>query len=1304
MKTYSDLFELSQKPQEVITMDEAVINSREQVINDYVVTSQIKKEFKNVLHSLTLDKGQGFWVQGAYGSGKSHFMSYITVLLQGSKYWANLADDIQEEYLDFFADKNYLTVNFTLSEVNNLKVKLFDEIEKEFENNGVNLTIKKDAKIVKQFLNNEYEGLKKEWFYDILENSLDVSAAEWKEALEADATSRLAEIIIAYRKERGSFSQKEYREIIYPNMNEGLEQISSVLAANFDGLVIFIDELSEFLQKKKSKNEESESLETLQALGQRIKELPIWLLAAVQKNPAEIIDEELYIGDEEEKVFDRFEPINLSEADIEEIIDQRIIIKNENQRKSIKSIYKDLKNNKFNLEKSISQERFIKLYPFHHEFVNSLVQLSSYGSRQRAAVRESWEIVSNRLNTSAKKLITIDDLYDIFEDDVIYNSFKEYYDLYKNVYHEAIIKPGFNEDSELADRVIKALIIYGIRDKEPVSAEQLGEFLMADMGMGVGLSMINIEIEEILKTINQDVRGKGLEMISIEDEEDKFYWQVNPNASGINVESELLEAVHLLNENDIMPDIPSFINNNHKTFHNFKVHQNQNQMSEEFLWRNTARKGINYYKKITDDMKLKSFKPEERGIEFALILDTPFYDDYASKVKRTEALAQDNQRTIFWLPQNLDQKTIKDLKKYRAANNLIGKYSNPASDEETQKLAQLKTERDNLKNKIEEAVVRAYANGKLINHYTEVDDIQHFQDVKRIMEHFLDHILDDLYLKHPHYKKSISRRQSNSLIRDFIIPLKTDAELSEIENIAEPLDIVNYNGKYYSLKIENEIFEEITKILSDEEWHSSKEIYNKFRKEPWGLQEYSYEIILAALISYGSIRARDKNDDVINSEKFNITYFNSGSATLADKIKAISKGKLVNSTVWNDIEKVFEVLDLDFREIKTTANQDKNWETLIQFTLKLKGDINRTKDNLARLGGHTEQYLDFKEKFNVFKKFNDFLDEITSIKERESEYGLRKFREIMLKKFNDLQFFKEKYYQLKKIITIINDDRLDSKLLNYYNYFNGIDSYDYRLKKVEEIKERYDNLAEIILKADKIKELLKESQKVKEAYKEKYIKAHNKYHSKYQSFLERVKDLAEYKTLSELEEIKKIEISTTLDQKMKNIKENYYPHCVRLETDNLDQKPIHACGYVLGHSFNEISLDKVREQLMAGIKEYIEKLKGKRFIEQINIYLEKQPESRLRQLKNIEVYQQEKILDAVDQDFVLAVNEALDSAYPVEVKLSEIADLYRGTIASDQIDEKTNEVKELLLKKINSELERNQELDYDRIVLSIKDE
>ena len=99
------------------------------------------------------------------------------------------------------------------------------------------------------------------------------------------------------------------------------------------------------------------------------------------------------------------------------------------------------------------------------------------------------------------------------------------------------------------------------------------------------------------------------------------------------------------------------------------------------------------------------------------------------------------------------------------------------------------------------------------------------------MEHFLDQILDDLYPKHPYYKKKISRRQSNKLIKDFIIPRKIDSEINEIENIAEALDIVDYNGNYYSLELNNNIFSEITKILNDEEWHSSKEVYNKFRKK-----------------------------------------------------------------------------------------------------------------------------------------------------------------------------------------------------------------------------------------------------------------------------------------------------------------------------------------------------------------------------------------------------------------------------------------------------------------------------------------
>jgi len=1302
MKTYNDLFELSSKPEEVITMDEAITSNQEQIINDYVITSNIKEEFKKILHHLTIDKGKGFWVQGAYGSGKSHFMSYITILLKGSKYWMNMPKDIKNEYQEYFEKNNYLTVNFTLSEINNLKVKLFNEIEKEFKNNGVNITIKKDKKIVNQFLDNEYEGIKKDWFYEILENKLGISSKTWEKYIKENNIEKLAEIIISYRKERGSFSQKEYREIIYPNIDEGLEQIYDVLNDNFEGMVIFIDELSEFLQKKKSKNEESDTLETLQALGQRIKEHPIWLIAAVQKNPAEIIDEDLYIGDEEEKVFDRFTPINLSEVDIEEIIDQRIIIKNENQCKNIRSIYKNLKNNKFNLEKSISEDKFVKLYPFHHEFVNSLIQLSSYGSRQRAAVRESWEIVSNRLNTKAHKLITIDDLYDIFEEDVIYNSFKPYYDLYKNVYHEAIIKPSFSEDKELTDRVIKTLIIYGIRDKEPLSSEQIGEFLMADLGMDFGTSLIYEEIEGVLKLLNQEVRGKGIEMINIEEKEDKFYWQINPSSRGVNVEAELLEEMKYLNQNDIMLDIPKFINDNKKTFHKFKIDQNKSRMAENFIWRNTEREGLNYYTKINGDLKLGDFSPHKREIEFELILDTPLYDKFDEKVKRAKNFGQESNRSIFWIPQTLDKKIIRDLKKYRAAINLINKYDNPSNEEEMQKANQLKTVRDKLKSDLENSIVRVYEKGVLINHFTTIDNITAYQNVKRMMEHFLGYILDDLYPKHPNYRKKISRYQSNALIRDFIIPRKTKDRDNEIENIAEPMSIVNYNNNYYSLELESEIFTELAKILTDEEWHNNEDIYKKFRIEPWGLQEYSFEIIIASLISSGNCRARDKNDDIINSEKFTRNYFNSG-ANLKDKIKAISKGKLVNHIIWNDIEEIFKILSLDFHAKKTATNQDRNWTSLVNHILKLRKDIKRTKDNFANLAGNIQQYPKFKKQFKIFDTFNEFIKEIVEIKDRESDYGLSQYREKVLNQFIEIQIFKEKYYKLKGILEM-NENRLDNKLLNYYSYFSQIRTEDYELDKVDQIKEKYDELYEIIMEPDKIKGLLNLSEKVKKSYKEDYIKAHNNYHNKYKKFLEDIKAFKEYKVLSNLEKINKIDISTSLNQKMMNIRDNYSALCeVKLDDNNLNQKPFCACNYILGQTFRKIDLDKIREQLMDGIKEYFEKLKGERFNEQIEIYLEKNPQSPLDEMKNIEIYNKDKMLKIVNEEFILDLNEALNSAYPVEINLSEITEIYKGTIASNEIDEVTKKARKLLKEKINEELEKNSELNYDQIILSIKD-
>ncbi|MFW6230374.1 MAG: DUF6079 family protein, partial [Halanaerobium sp.] len=192
MATYRDMFELSRKPEDVITMDEAVKNRQDEIINNYVITSEIEGKFNNVLHQLSLETGKGYWVQGAYGCGKSHFMSFLTVLLSRPEAWERMLAEIRQEYRETFINNNYLTVNFTLSETSNLRMKLFDELETVLHREGIDILIKKDEKIVDQFLEYEYQMMQKELFYQRLEDYCEVKKEEWEKYLEENDVEKLA--------------------------------------------------------------------------------------------------------------------------------------------------------------------------------------------------------------------------------------------------------------------------------------------------------------------------------------------------------------------------------------------------------------------------------------------------------------------------------------------------------------------------------------------------------------------------------------------------------------------------------------------------------------------------------------------------------------------------------------------------------------------------------------------------------------------------------------------------------------------------------------------------------------------------------------------------------------------------------------------------------------------------------------------------------------------------------------------------------------------------------------------------------
>ena len=93
--TITDAFELP-RPEDiramgfVVKLREADPSSDEvkQLVDDYVITPAVEKELPRILDDMkqVFDRGEeyGRFIHGSFGSGKSHFMTMLSLLLEGA--------------------------------------------------------------------------------------------------------------------------------------------------------------------------------------------------------------------------------------------------------------------------------------------------------------------------------------------------------------------------------------------------------------------------------------------------------------------------------------------------------------------------------------------------------------------------------------------------------------------------------------------------------------------------------------------------------------------------------------------------------------------------------------------------------------------------------------------------------------------------------------------------------------------------------------------------------------------------------------------------------------------------------------------------------------------------------------------------------------------------------------------------------------------------------------------------------------------------------------------------------------------
>jgi hypothetical protein len=270
-----DLIEVPEIKTVIQLKDLQESNLRQMILESFVVTAEVMKSLEMILRSLSGTEGRGVFLKGHFGSGKSHFLSMLSLLLRHPESWKALLS--QEPSLKRFQE-DLQSRRFLVVEISLIQHRGTEFLE--------DIVLRKVFQELSGQLGRPFEG----------------------------AETR----------------HETFREIR-----------TCMRALGFSGLVLLVDELSEFLRSKSEAHAYNEDIRFLQYLGEETSSFPLWIVASLQ----EWIEETGEINqDTFNKIKDRYPVrITLGRSHIEELVSHRLIRRREGGGEEIKKIYRDLR-------------------------------------------------------------------------------------------------------------------------------------------------------------------------------------------------------------------------------------------------------------------------------------------------------------------------------------------------------------------------------------------------------------------------------------------------------------------------------------------------------------------------------------------------------------------------------------------------------------------------------------------------------------------------------------------------------------------------------------------------------------------------------------------------------------------------------------------------------------------------------------------------------------------------------------------------------------------------------------------------
>ncbi len=470
MTAIRELFDLPQQVHQgdfVVELASGVAEA-EKTARSYVVTPKICDAFDLALglvsSSIQDGRSRASYLHGSFGSGKSHFMAMLSLMLDGSEVVWGLGKlhGLRIKHPNAGTTK-LLQLRLHMIGASGLESKLFGsylDYLTEHHPKAAVPPLFADAPLfdnAREMLNRmgdeaffagmgQPDGDWGQFASGWNRERFELHAGSSDPTLRAELFDELVKHLFPSYVKTGA----------YVSMDEGLAVMARhAKGLGYQGIVLFLDELILWLSHKASEgawlhNEVQKMVKLVEGQdGNR--ELPIVSFIARQRDLAEMVGK-MHTGAENALLHDslahwagRFGEIRLEDTDLPAIVEERILRpKGDEARQALDAAFKKLQQSAGSSWNTLlaNQDRdaFRKLYPFSPALVDGLVALSNTLQRQRTAIKLLMELLVEHLaDFSVGDLVGVGDLFDVLAggeepaDGVMRSRFKAAKELYK--YH-----------------------------------------------------------------------------------------------------------------------------------------------------------------------------------------------------------------------------------------------------------------------------------------------------------------------------------------------------------------------------------------------------------------------------------------------------------------------------------------------------------------------------------------------------------------------------------------------------------------------------------------------------------------------------------------------------------------------------------------------------------------------------------------------------------------------------------------------------------------------------------------------------